>query len=373
MKGFLNRIKKRLKDQSVLIAKFLGIELLDWSSTKSVLSKNSIAHENEKSYLLPTVIDIADANKIIFPEKEIIAPETYVWKFDVKRGKASLLRNGSLSINGSVLDTDFGNLIVLKDRLKLNKRTIKPAKLVIAPWSHYWAGYYDYVYFVVAKLVRMKQTMSDNDWNEALVAYPMMHTSFEDELLTLIGFRTSQVVDTRITTVPFETCLLGNSSSWFYPNSTDILALKKLFQERLIPNETSNKRIYISRAGRRKVNNEPALIAVLQKYDFTIIEDKQRTIAEQAEIYYNASILIGPHGASFANIIWCKPGTRLIELFPVNYMPEYFRYLAHILDLNYSAYCFYPIQGYGLVDHSFVNDDVDVNVDHIDRFLSSII
>jgi len=372
MKSPLSFVKESLKNQSGLIAKLLGFKLLDWNGTKAVLTKSVVKYETEKDFILPAVLDIATKSKVIFPEKNITAPETYIWKYNVDNRKVSLLCNGNVSIDKSVLDTDFGNLIVLKDSLKQNRRNIKHTKLLIAPWSHYWSGYYDYVYFVVAKLVRMKQAMSDTDWNNALVAYPMMHSSFEKELLTLIGLKPDQVVDSRTTDVQFEACILGNSSSWFYPNSTDILSLKEAFQSKLKPNETSNKRIYISRAGRRKINDESALIEVLKKYNFTIIEDKPRSIAEQAELYYSASVIIGPHGASFANIIWCQPGTHLIELFPVNYMPEYFRYLAHILDLNYSAYCFHPILKHGLVDHAFVNDNVDINIEHIDRFLSSL-
>jgi hypothetical protein len=367
MKSLLSIVKKNLKNQSSLMAKLLGINLLNFDSTRDFFSRYLIKHEEEKLYTLPVVYD-----KVIFPKKEIVTPETYVWKYDNRDASGSLLKNGSISINKSVIDTDFGNIIVLKDSLKISKRNKQNTKLLIAPWSHYWSGYYDYIFFVIAKLVRMKQVVSDSYWKDAVVSYPIMHSTFERELLSIIGFRPEQIVDSRTTKVEFETCLIGNNSSWFYPNSADILLLRDVFWTQLKPNETANKRIYISRSGRRQVNDEPALIDVLRKHQFTIIEDKARTIEEQAEIYRSASVIIGPHGASFANILWCKPGTHLIELFPAKYMPEYFRYLAHILDLKYSAYCFHPVLEHGLVDHSHVNDNVDVKIEDIDRFLSSL-
>jgi capsular polysaccharide biosynthesis protein len=69
-----------------------------------------------------------------------------------------------------------------------------------------------------------------------------------------------------------------------------------------------------------------------------IIEDKKRTVSEQMAIYRNAEFIIGPHGASFSNIIWCEPGTHLMELFSPNYAPDFFLYLAKMMDMEYSAY-----------------------------------
>ncbi|QKZ11393.1 glycosyltransferase family 61 protein [Spirosoma sp. KUDC1026] len=373
MESFLTIVKRNIKNQSKFVAKCLGVELLSWNETKNILKIYSVKREEEKEYVLPEIYDIVDNTKLIFPEKRITTPETYAWKCDTKESNAILLKNGSIMIGKSILDTDFGNLIALKDKLKTDKRNVIRTNLLIAPWSHYWSGYYDYIYFVITKLIRLKAVMSESEWNRAVIAYPLMHSTFEKELLALLDISPEQIVDSRTTKVSAETCLLGNNGSWFYPSSTDILSLKRAFQNKFQPGTSTDKRIYISRAGRRKINNEPSLIKILEKYNFTIIEDKARTIAEQAEIYYNAAVIIGPHGASFANIIWCKPGAHLIELFPVNYMPEYFRYLAHVLGLNYSAYCFHSVLKHGLVDHTYVNDNVDVNVEDIDRFLSSLL
>jgi capsular polysaccharide biosynthesis protein len=65
--------------------------------------------------------------------------------------------------------------------------------------------------------------------------------------------------------------------------------------------------------------------------------DEPRSVAEQITLYRSAKIIIGPHGASFANILNCKPGTVLLELFPNKYHPDYFRFMADIFGLNYFA------------------------------------
>ncbi len=131
--------------------------------------------------------------------------------------------------------------------------------------------------------------------------------------------------------------ITANSAHW-YPNLADLLSLKRHIGVAFQPVESQHNRIYISRSGRRCITNEDELMTLLQKYDFLIIADKPRTVTEQISMYYNASFIIGPHGASFSNIIWCQPGAHLFELFSPNYAPDFFLYLTKMMGMEYSAY-----------------------------------
>ena len=200
------------------------------------------------------------------------------------------------------------------------------------------AGYYDFVILVAAKLCRIKETLPASFFEEAAVSYPLFNTAYERDYLNLLGIGPDRTIDSRQQAVTFDACILANSGHWFYPNPADILALKRQVERALSPRKTERKRIYISRAGRRKIANEAALITLLKRYDFTIIDDKPRSVAEQVDIYKSASFIIGPHGASFTNIIWCEPGTHLLELFSPNMVADHFRYLAQLMNMTYSAY-----------------------------------
>ena len=37
-------------------------------------------------------------------------------------------------------------------------------------------------------------------------------------------------------------------------------------------------------------------------------------LRDQVKIFNNAEIIVGLHGAGFANLCFCKPGTKIIEL-----------------------------------------------------------
>ena len=146
-----------------------------------------------------------------------------------------------------------------------------------------------------------------------------------------------QIIDTRKYKIKAKTFYLSNNPSWFYHHMDDIERLQQVISRVKIEPRPGEEFIYISRKGKRIVRNEDEIIEVLKKFNFTILEDKPRTNAEQMAIFNNAKIIIGPHGAAYANIVWCKPKTHLVELFAKNYYLPYYRYLAVKLDLNYSA------------------------------------
>ncbi|RYF46955.1 MAG: glycosyltransferase family 61 protein, partial [Cytophagaceae bacterium] len=260
---------------------------------------------------------------------------------------------------------------LLANLLKPDRRPVLKHPVVIAPWSHYWSGYFDYLLFVVGKLARMKTVLTPTLFAEAIVTYPLLHSSFEAELLSLLGINADRLVDSRTQAIQFDRCILANNSSWFYPSAADVMALKSIVESQIPPPESApTRRIYISRKGRRQVTNEDALTAMLIQYGFDIIEDKPRSITEQIELYQSASFIVGPHGASFANILWCQPGTLLLELFAPNYRPEYFRYLTHVLNLRHAAYCLGPVAE---SHYTFVDADMEVSVAEVERGITQLL
>lgn len=330
-----------------------------------------VSQSVKTSITLARVNDVADPQKMLFHEKEVQTDPDFVWNYTNSTGRATLLRSGNLNIDNQFLDTDFGNQALLTDLLKPDRRPTRKHGIVIAPWSHYWHGYFDYLLFVVGKLARIKTVMSPAEFDEAIVSYPLVHTAYESELLALLGITADRLVDSRKEAIRFERCIVANNSSWFYPAAADVIALKTIVEAQLQPAKSSpERRLYISRAGRRKVINETELTAMLSRYGFDIIEDKPRSVAEQIDLYRSASFILGPHGASFANLIWCEPGTQLLELFPPTYRPEYFRYLTQVLDIRYAAYSFGPVAD---SHYTFVDADIQVAVDEVERSLLTLL
>jgi capsular polysaccharide biosynthesis protein len=362
--------RDEFKNQGTWLARPFGLHLLTAPQTRQLLAPSRIAFQAAQRLTLTARPFFADGNEGQFEETAVTSAQAHVWRYEPKNQTARLLRSGKVQTDGQVLHTDFGTAAVLKDVLRLGHRERVEADTLLAPWSHYWGSFYDYFFFVIAKLCRMKDALPPDEFAAARVAYPLLHTPFENELLGLLGIGPERLFDSRKTDVRFRQVVLGDSDSWFYPNPADIQALRRYLGTQLADGTLHPRRIYISRAGRRRVLNEDALIARLDRYGFTVVEDRPRSLAEQYALFHNASFIIGPHGAAFTNLLWCQPGTYLLELFAARYMPEYFRYLAELVGIRYAAYCHGPLKD---SHHSQVGADLSVDLDELESYLNILL
>ena len=370
-----NQLRKGLTKAALLGASRFGFNLLSKEQTRAYLARYQLATHAGNSLILPLVKDAVDPTKTIFPQTEVTTAPSYVWRYERGNQRAILLRSGALMTDYTVLNTDYWSHDFFKNSLFQKKRGLYNSQTLIAPFSHYFdgdvfVGYYDFMFLIAAKLCRIKAALPESEWAEAVVAYPLVNTPYERELLTLLGFRADQILDSRQTAVQFERCVLGNHDNWAHQNKGDILGLKTQLEAGLAIQRTERNRIYISRNCRRRIKNEDELIRLLVRYNFRIIEDKPRSIAEQCTLYKNAEFIIGPHGASFTNLIWCEPGTHLLELFTARYAPNYFQYLAELLDLRYFAYSQQPVT---TLDIKTIGDDIYVSIDDLERCLDKLL
>jgi hypothetical protein len=85
----------------------------------------------------------------------------------------------------------------------------------------------------------------------------------------------------------------------------------------------------------RRVSNFDAVSAVLQRYGFVVVSFEQTPLAEQIAVMGGARLFIGEHGAGLANVLFCQPGARVLELFnPVCVQPAFWT-LAGVSGLDY--------------------------------------
>jgi hypothetical protein len=117
------------------------------------------------------------------------------------------------------------------------------------------------------------------------------------------------------------------------------------------------KNIYFKRGANanRKILNEDVIITDLAANGFEIIDPDELSLYEQVGLMQQARIVVGAHGAALSNLVFCREGAAVIELFS----PDYFRTdcyytLASILKLNY-----YYLTAYKPVDGKWGDSEVD--------------
>jgi capsular polysaccharide biosynthesis protein len=83
----------------------------------------------------------------------------------------------------------------------------------------------------------------------------------------------------------------------------------------------SANRIYVKRSeagnlSSRTISTEPDLIRAIASNGFAIVEPGTMSLAEQIQAFRQANVVVSAHGSSFANLIFCRPGTKVLDLMP---------------------------------------------------------
>ena len=119
-----------------------------------------------------------------------------------------------------------------------------------------------------------------------------------------------------------------NLASW-------IRGLKKILK---IDSENTRK-IFISRddAKTRKLVNAEKLMMALKGWEMITLE--KLSIKEQVRCFAEASHVVATHGAGLANLLWCEPGTKVIEIQdPKMISKKVYPVLSHHLGLEHKLF-----------------------------------
>ena len=116
--------------------------------------------------------------------------------------------------------------------------------------------------------------------------------------------------------------------------------LKKTFMQK---NEKKfSKKIYIDRSDStsnvkylRTIQNEDEVKNCLSRIGFESVRLGEHSFKDQVSIFENAEIIVGLHGAGFANIVFSKPNTKIIELKKRSHEGKEIENLAKSNNLSY--------------------------------------
>jgi capsular polysaccharide biosynthesis protein len=110
--------------------------------------------------------------------------------------------------------------------------------------------------------------------------------------------------------------------------------LRDTFLNEQAPVKTGRK-IYVKRTGKRRIINNGEIERYLDSQGFESVQCENYTIAEQAAIFYNADVIVGPHGAAFTNAVFCKPDTKIVEFFSPHWINPCYWTICNEVLLKY--------------------------------------
>ena len=103
--------------------------------------------------------------------------------------------------------------------------------------------------------------------------------------------------------------------------------------------EAPTRSVYLSRANqKRKFVTESHIEAKLSERGFEVVRPEELSTKDQIKLFEQSKIIVGPTGAGFANVLFCKPGTIVVEIQPRGMHNIWVRNLCILLGLRWMPY-----------------------------------
>ncbi|MCY7419168.1 MAG: glycosyltransferase family 61 protein [Chloroflexi bacterium] len=95
-----------------------------------------------------------------------------------------------------------------------------------------------------------------------------------------------------------------------------------------------SRRLYIPRTGHRQISNLDDLMPLLEQHGFEIFEPTNGG-EDPRHAFAEAEVVVGGHGAGLADLVFSRPGTRVLELVPDSHAMPFYMTLSGSADLRY--------------------------------------
>ena len=140
--------------------------------------------------------------------------------------------------------------------------------------------------------------------------------------------------------------------------------------------QSPSTKIYVSRKRSRvrRIENEPALIEMLRSHDFKILTMEDLTMQDQISAFRSAEIIVAPHGAGLANLCFCRPGTKILEITTPYRVLSLFTRLANAAELEFHLHLAKPLGKQWLRGDTAVGDsNILVDIGDFERTLARLL
>jgi hypothetical protein len=252
-------------------------------------------------------------------------------------------------------------------RWHLPKSRLLNGRIAIAVTPEASGNYYHWLLDLVPRVLLLKHA-AQNFSNYDTLLVNGSRANYEREILGALGVppEKTRYVDSRerfqIASAVFPSLDINVIAPWKVHRLRDLPFSGK-------PNQ--HRRLYLSRARAavRRIANENEISEMLRHRNFEIIEAENLSWREQADLFAGASVIVAPHGAALANIVFCQPGTRIVEISTRPGYRDWFWQLAAVAGLSYEVL---EAQRSGSFSGPSENSDMIISRENFERLLESL-
>ncbi|MVA81057.1 DUF563 domain-containing protein [Agrobacterium vitis] len=204
----------------------------------------------------------------------------------------------------------------------------------------WYKNYYHWTLQAIGCLLIYKKHRDDGN---ILLAMPRLN-GWRNEALSLTGFSGQVLEMDSHHVLHVDDCITSNLTGGDFAHAPHpaVMAEFEALAARVTIERRFSRKIYVSRldAGDvRRVVNEKAVCTLLESHGFEIITPGELSVKEQVVAFRDAEIIVAPHGAGLANLVYCQPGvkTRVIELFQARCVNACYARICQAKGLDYTA------------------------------------
>lgn len=198
------------------------------------------------------------------------------------------------------------------------------------------ASYYHYLLDVLPRLEVLRRTLPDVAVDHY---YLERSTRYHREILALAGLDQlprlevgpERAVRADRLLVPSIPNLGEHTPPWIVDHVRSLLP----------PAETADKptRLYVTRGDRphtRRMESEAELWPLLEARGFARVDPGSMSVRDQVDTFAAADVIVGVHGAALTNLLFCRPGVRVLHLMAPTYVKHcFYAILDAIPDARY--------------------------------------
>lgn len=196
-------------------------------------------------------------------------------------------------------------------------------------------NYYHWMFDILPRFELLQTSGLDPD-------YYLINTEarFQKETLRILGIPADRIVNpTPDTHVEADELFVPSLRGPTFRGSPQFQACRYL-RSTFLGHDAGSKphrALYVTRsdAHNRRVVNEREIEEELLDFGFEVVSLTGVPFLRQVELFSQARIVVGPHGAGFTNAVFCQPGSTLIEFWPQGHTVDCFKRLAGFVGMEY--------------------------------------
>lgn len=298
-----------------------------------------------EKWTLPAPRALAGVRSGAFKQTEVTSAECFVDTVDTATLWHDTTNTLVLNADGSDINRHtVGNASVMHALMQRYKpRHLKGRAVLLGA-----RGSHNYYHWLADIIPRLKIVTAAGNHLSSIDTFivPVAEATFTRDLLAKAGVSAARIYETETQTpylqaeqliVPFLSNRMGYTMGRWLPRY-----LQQVMLWRLSSVPAGNRHLFINRreqtAAGRTLQNQQQVEKYFQQRGFEVVQPESLSVTAQAELFSQASVVVAAHGAGLSNIVYCAPGTKIIEFYGAHIAPCYWA-ISGLNELDYYQHC----------------------------------